>query len=540
MRIPARIFLLVSILLFSFIFLSSPPLPKIGPFGRVLRNPALAASPGEVVINEVYYDVAAPGVEYDNEWVELYNGTDSPIDISNWTLADNKCERVIPEATISAKGFALITNKESTWGFWSIPDGVVKIALGEKIGNGLSNSGDRLILRDDGGNEVDALSYGKDSTFLDPPCVDVKEGHSLERSSFGFDTDQASDFIEQGDPTPGAGFTPPVYSDQIFLNEIMPNPEGSDAEGEYLELYNAGDEDVDLEGWKVGDEKSAKIIGDGIELSSYLVPSGGFLVIYRKDSHIILNNDGDRVKLWNPNDEIVDEVSYPEINEGWVYQRYPDGEVGWSESNQPSAGAANKASSDSFSSSGPYITFTVEDSNLKVNQSFAVRLDIKNAKPLHDYYVKIRVGLSESKLTKGRTYSSFYDKWLADNASWSKFPVVYTTSDGTENITLSAKVGSGNPADTYCIGVRVCDRETGETYDSDLQTITVGEEDPEKVALDDGEVADGGAVLGATTELPATGANGLSLVSLGLVGGLALSFFNHLLCVLSNKRSPCE
>ncbi len=169
----------------------------------------------------------------------------------------------------------------------------------------------------------------------------------------------------------------------------------------------------------------------------------------------------------------------------------------------------SSGTSSSSGSSDPEITFSVEGGDLKVNKSFDVKIEIKNAKPLHDYYVKIRLGLSESKLTKGRTYDSFYDKWLADNKSWSKFPILYTDSSGTWDGTISAKVASGNPADTYIIGVRIRDKEMEKNYDSETQTITVGAEEPPdlpSVALAK-EGADG-AVLGTLTELPTTGGGG--------------------------------
>ena len=155
----------------------------------------------------------------------------------------------------------------------------------------------------------------------------------------------------------------------------------------------------------------------------------------------------------------------------------------------------------------------VDDTDLKVNQSFDVQVNIKNAKGLHDYYVKIRLGLEEGKLSKGRTYNSFGDAWLADNASWTKFPVVYTDGDGSESLTFSAKVASGNPVGTYIIGVRIRDKETEKIYDSETQVLEFGEEDPPGLFSEASakEEADG-EVLGAATELPATGGGVTSLL----------------------------
>jgi len=71
------------------------------------------------------------------------------------------------------------------------------------IGNGLSNTGDRLNLVDPAGKIIDSLSYSEDNTIMLPPCQDVPEGHSLERQPAGLDTNQASDFVDNATPSPG-------------------------------------------------------------------------------------------------------------------------------------------------------------------------------------------------------------------------------------------------------------------------------------------------------------------------------------------------
>ena len=51
--------------------------------------PALAADPGDVVINEIMQNPSAVG-DTDGEWFELYNPTGSDIDIEGWTIADHR------------------------------------------------------------------------------------------------------------------------------------------------------------------------------------------------------------------------------------------------------------------------------------------------------------------------------------------------------------------------------------------------------------------------------------------------------------------
>lgn len=166
-------------------------------------QPVHAINPSEIVINEVYYDVdSSHGSETTNEWIELYNPTESSIDISNWTINDNTTTRTIPSTSaIPGKGIVLISPNSSTWDYWTIDSGVTKIVM--SIGNGLSNTGDKLILKDSSGTTIDSTSYGGNIDIWNPAADDVAEGHSLERNPGGTDTDSAGDFIDQETPTPG-------------------------------------------------------------------------------------------------------------------------------------------------------------------------------------------------------------------------------------------------------------------------------------------------------------------------------------------------
>lgn len=164
---------------------------------------------GKIVINEVYYDVDAThgtdGGNQSDEWVELYNPNSFAVNLKNWTLQDNSDSRTISNSNtyIPAYGFAVIAKAANTWTFWNIPATAEKISLGQEIGNGLANNGDRLILKDKNGAIVDQISWGTDITILNPSITDVAEGHSIARSPLGFDTDQSSDWIDNTTPNPG-------------------------------------------------------------------------------------------------------------------------------------------------------------------------------------------------------------------------------------------------------------------------------------------------------------------------------------------------
>ena len=231
-----------------------------------------------VVINEVYYDVGhrkfcAVDEEKEprNEWVELYNPTDEPIDVSGWTIEDNDSFDVIPiSPLISAHSFAVISKNDSTWLFWSIPPEAVKITLGSVIGNGLSNDGDRVILKDASGVEIDAVSYGDDAYAFLPPVPYVFEGRSIARSPKGFDTNKYSDWIELEVPNPG---TNPHYEEHTDGTPCFGADEGSggvneqsNGEGDSEQpIINNDSDNGEIENENIGENSSDENSNENLE-----------------------------------------------------------------------------------------------------------------------------------------------------------------------------------------------------------------------------------------------------------------------------------
>ena len=140
-----------------------------------------------------------------HEWIELFNPTEETISLKKWTITDNSgISRTIPGSRRLGPGeFALLSKDNATWNFWNEDPDATKIPLGQQIGDGLDNAGDRLILRNAQGTIVDQLSYGDDTTIFDPSIPLVLPGNSFERLVPGFDTNAATDFEEQTPPTPG-------------------------------------------------------------------------------------------------------------------------------------------------------------------------------------------------------------------------------------------------------------------------------------------------------------------------------------------------
>ena len=118
----------------------------------------------------------------------------------------------------------------------------------------------------------------------------------------------------------------PVYPGGVFINEVLPNPEGPDETDEWIELYNSNNFDVDLYGWQIQDV--AGTITTYTILKDTKILANGFLVFKRPDTKIMLNNDIDGLNLLTPDKKISDSMtfakaplnqSYNKINSGWQW-----------------------------------------------------------------------------------------------------------------------------------------------------------------------------------------------------------------------------
>jgi signal peptidase len=143
-------------------------------------TPIPTPGPGDVVINEVYFKG-----DQNKEWVELFNSTDHPISVHQWTITDNTSTDTIlaTSSAIPAHGFAVIIPRNSL--VTGIPGSAQTITLSDNyIGNGLAEN-DRLTLKDISNTVFDQLSYGTDNTFSPHLAGPFSDNKSLARHPDG-------------------------------------------------------------------------------------------------------------------------------------------------------------------------------------------------------------------------------------------------------------------------------------------------------------------------------------------------------------------
>lgn len=136
---------------------SSIPNMKQNVFVAVFFTWMLFITPASanVLINEIAW--MGTDVSSTNEWIELYNSDANPIDISGWKIdADDGSPSIPLSGIISSKGYFLIERTDDE----TIPN--IPADLVVAFGNGLSNAGETLRLRNQSAIVIDTVIGGTD------------------------------------------------------------------------------------------------------------------------------------------------------------------------------------------------------------------------------------------------------------------------------------------------------------------------------------------------------------------------------------------
>jgi uncharacterized repeat protein (TIGR01451 family) len=171
---------------------------------------ATPSTVSHLLITEVFYNTGLTP-EDDNEWIEIYNPTTNAVDLTGWSIQDTAPGAVdaLPPATINPGEFIIIAADTNAF-LAANPlyaGQLLEIADG-KIGSGLNNFGDGVLLRDAASVTVDAVSYGASTAGLSPSVPTVAAGQSIARSPADNDTNTRNDWTSQAVPDPGAGNLP--------------------------------------------------------------------------------------------------------------------------------------------------------------------------------------------------------------------------------------------------------------------------------------------------------------------------------------------
>ncbi|RJQ25622.1 lamin tail domain-containing protein [Candidatus Parcubacteria bacterium] len=126
---------LFSFIILLFLLFSSPKL-------------IFAATSRDVVISEIAWSGTSASTS--DEWVELYNNTDTEIDLEGWTLrASDGSPEINLSNTIPAKGYYLLERSDSN---------TTSISEDKIFTGAIGNDGETLELKDGEGNLIDSIN----------------------------------------------------------------------------------------------------------------------------------------------------------------------------------------------------------------------------------------------------------------------------------------------------------------------------------------------------------------------------------------------
>ncbi len=271
---------------------------------------------GPVVISEVMID--PQGSDSPNEFVELVNIGDYPVDLTGWRLADlNSTDDLSgDDLTLWPGEYAVIfegdySSDSGAYAGLVLPGTHILFVGDNFIGSGLNNDADSLFLLDSAGVKVDSMGWSGG----------VIPGHSLEKVLLG-DCDTSGNWLSSlqllgtpGRPNSVAG---QVITAVVRISEIMYRPLSMDPE--WVEVFNPSGSAVNLERWELWDQSA------GVPLPQYHLIPGEYLVLASDSSAAsgwpagislvtlagfpALNNSGDQVILTDPFSVVIDQIDY--------------------------------------------------------------------------------------------------------------------------------------------------------------------------------------------------------------------------------------
>ncbi|MHC4208041.1 MAG: lamin tail domain-containing protein, partial [Planctomycetota bacterium] len=231
----------------------------------------IVPEPGAIVINEVLAHSHAEA----SDWIELYNTTDTTIDIGGWFLSDSNDNlfkyKITNGTKIGPNGY-LVLYEDLNFGNANDPGAYEPFALSE--------NGERIYLSS---AQNDILTGYRNVEDFGASETGVSFGRYYKPGTGNYN------FVAMDENTPSAANSYPKVG-PIVISEIMYNPNWPDGgtytndQYEYIELQNISTEPVTLyrhdkaEPWK---------FTDGIEFTfpadvPVTIPAGGYLWIVKK------------------------------------------------------------------------------------------------------------------------------------------------------------------------------------------------------------------------------------------------------------------
>ena len=268
-----------------------------------------------------------------SDWIELYNSTDTDMDISGFGISDNLSQpmkyRFPDGTTIAAKGYLVV--------FCSGNEGMQNGELHAPFG--LRSYGEDVVIANRAGRIIDSYSFKNQETDV-----------SMARIPDGAGEFQSNSQPSPGYPNTGAGYSAFDAANRLPLGGVYISEFGGSTgsvASDWVEIYNSTGSAVNLAGYGLSNnpKNPAKWVFPDISIEP-----GEYLLLYATDSadkaqkknlklNFNISSTGEALFFFDPNGKLIDKLSAGRMRSGQSYGR--DGSDNRFYYAEPTPGAQN-------------------------------------------------------------------------------------------------------------------------------------------------------------------------------------------------------
>lgn len=250
-----------------------------------------------------------------SDWIELYNSTDTDMDISGFGISDNLSQpmkyRFPDGTTIAAKGYLVV--------FCSGNEGMQNGELHAPFG--LRSYGEDVVIANRAGRIIDSYSFKNQETDV-----------SVARIPDGAGEFQSNSQPSPGYPNTGAGYSAFDAANRLPLGGVYISEFGGSTgsvASDWVELHNSTGSAVSLAGYGISNnpKNPAKWVFPDISIEP-----GEYLLLYATGSadkaqkknlklNFCISSTGEALFFFDPNGKLIDKLSAGRMKSGQSYGR---------------------------------------------------------------------------------------------------------------------------------------------------------------------------------------------------------------------------
>ena len=250
-----------------------------------------------------------------SDWIELYNSTDTDMDISGFGISDNLSQpmkyRFPDGTTIAAKGYLVV--------FCSGNEGMQNGELHAPFG--LRSYGEDVVIANRAGRIIDSYSFKNQETDV-----------SVARIPDGAGEFQSNSQPSPGYPNTGAGYSAFDAANRLPLGGVYISEFGGSTgsvASDWVELHNSTGSAVSLAGYGISNnpKNPAKWVFPDISIEP-----GEYLLLYATGSadkaqkknlklNFCISSTGEALFFFDPNGKLIDKLSAGRMRSGQSYGR---------------------------------------------------------------------------------------------------------------------------------------------------------------------------------------------------------------------------